>query len=335
MPYNKPFREPAELIEELRGLGMGVPDEEVALQFLRRVGYYRSGGYRYVFREKLPAAERDARTRTFRKPTYVVGSSLTDVERIERFDAKLREVCQAGLADFELRARAAIAHALARHDVFGHTNTNHLDLDEARKTTGRDSKTKFEVWEETYLEAIRASSSEDFVAHLLVKYGHPLPIWATVDVLSFGSLPYLYDLMRRDDRLEVSRSFGVAQDNKFGAWLRSMVDFRNYCAHGARLFNRHFKRDVRVVSGAIDTALLGHVTNREFSVSDTPSSRTYVNAALLAYMLRKHSSGSSWHLTFKTQMRKFPEIEVGDRRLISPESDMGFPDDWERLGLWN
>ncbi|MEX0159544.1 MULTISPECIES: Abi family protein [unclassified Microbacterium] len=332
MPYSKPFRELSDLVLELEALGMAVPDKADAESFLRKVGYYRSGGYRYVLREFLPQALRDPAARTFRAERYLPGSTFAHVQELEKFDSKLREVCLAGLWDFEMRVRAALAHALARRDVFAHTDVRHLDRSEALKTTGR--YTKFEAWEETYRSAIRNSAQEDFVAHLLVKYGHPLPIWAVVDVLSFGSLPYLYEIAQRADRLEVAKTFGVSQDKQFGAWLRAMVDFRNYCAHGARLFNRHFKREARVVPGAIDLYFLGHLTDPHFSPSERPLSRLYVNAALLAYFLRKHSSGSTWYLSFRTQIRKLPAIQIGSEQLVQPTANMGFPLRWEQLDLW-
>ncbi|MGS0562093.1 Abi family protein [Microbacterium aurugineum] len=332
MPYSKPFRELKDLVLELELLGMAVPDKSDAESFLRKVGYYRSGGYRYVLREFLPQDDRDPKSRTFRKDTYLAGSSFLHVQQLEKFDSKLREVCLAGLWDFEMRVRAALAHALARRDVFAHTDIRHLDPLEAAKTAG--GQTKFAAWEKTYKSAIDDSAQEDFIAHLLVKYGHPLPIWAVVDVLSFGSLPYLYEISQRADRLEVANAFGVTQDRQFGAWLRSMVDFRNYCAHGSRLFNRHFKRDVRVVPGAIDRTLLGHLTSPGYSPSERPLSRLYVYAALLAYFLRSHPSESSWHLTFRTQIRKLPEIRIGTDLLVKPEANMGFPPSWEQRDLW-
>lgn len=333
MPYSKPFRELKDLVLELETLGMAVPAKSEAESFLRKVGYYRSGGYRYVLRELLPEGERDPASRTFRKETYLAGSSFSHVQELEKFDSRLREVCLAGLWDFEMRVRAALAHVLARRDVFAHTDVQHLDQSEALKTSG--GQTKFEAWERTFKSAIRDSAQEDFVAHLLVKYGHPLPIWAVVDVLSFGSLPYLYDIAQRSDRLEVANAFGVTQDRLFGAWLRSMVDFRNYCAHGSRLFNRHFKRDVRIVPGAIDLSLLGHLTVPDYSPSERPLSRLYVNAALLAYLLRKHESGSGWHLSFRTQIRKLPVIQLGPEPLVQPASNMGFPLGWDAMDLWS
>ena len=53
-------------------------------------------------------------------------------------------------------------------------------------------------------------------------------------------------------------------------------------------------------------------------------------------MLRSHSSGSNWHLTFKTQIKKLDiKLQAPDgTELLSPNVSMGFPADWLDLDLW-
>lgn len=64
--------------------------------------------------------------------------------------------------------------------------------------------------------------------------------------------------------------------------------------------------------------------------------RLYIYAAVLAFMLRSHTSGTNWHLTFKTQIRKLDiKLQAPDgSELISPDVSMGFPARWSDLDLW-
>lgn len=55
MEYTKEFKERDELLQQLEERGLAVPDRGAALNFLTRVGYFRSGAYTYVFRRLLPA----------------------------------------------------------------------------------------------------------------------------------------------------------------------------------------------------------------------------------------------------------------------------------------
>lgn len=163
-----------------------------------------------------------------------------------------------------------------------------------------------------------------------------VPIWAVTEVLSFGNLPYLYELIQAPDARTVARMFGFAHPSRFGAVLRMMVDFRNACAHGSRLFNRAFKRSLSLGPHDTDGEFLTHLLEPRFTITPKSHQRLYIYSAVLAFMLRSHRSGTNWHLTFKTQIRKLDvKLQAPDgSELISPSLSMGFPLDWSDLSLW-
>lgn len=336
MEYTKEFRERDELLQQLEVRGLAIPDRAEALNFLTRVGYFRSGAYRYVFRRLLPADKIDARLHQYRSDDYIAGASIEHVMKLEAFDFKLARVCQEGLLEFEVRLRAAMAHTLASKNVGAHASKEFLDAHSCDRAIG--DHTKFEAWTKTWREAVSSGAKgEDFIEHHLLKYPEQdVPIWAVTEVLSFGSLPYLFDLMQTPDARAVARMFGFAHPSRFGAVLRQMVDFRNACAHGSRLFNRAFKRSLSLREHDTEGVLLAHLLEPGFTVTPKPHQRLYIYAAVLAFMLRSHTSATNWHLTFKTQIRK---LDIGLQApdgsdLISPDLSMGFPDKWSDLNLW-
>ncbi|GGF21907.1 Abi family protein [Subtercola lobariae] len=336
MLYTKLFTEREDLLDQLEDRGLAVPDRAEALAFLTRVGYFRSGAYRYVFRLLLPPAEVSVKPRQYRSDNYISGASFSHVSTLESFDSKLTRICLEGLLDCEIRLRAAIAHTLAARNVAAHAYAECLDDQKCRQFRG--ATTKFEAWLQTCDEAIRsAAEDEDFITHHLLKYPEqPVPIWAVTEVLSFGKLPYLFELMKTEDAREVARQFGFIHPRAFGAVLRMMVDFRNVCAHGSRLFNRAFKRSLAIKMHETAGDLLEHLTVFDFTETPKPQQRLYIYAAVLGFMLRSHSAGSTWHLTFKTQIRKF-DIDVlapDGALLLTPAVSMGFPRDWQELPLW-
>lgn len=335
MPALKPFQEVPQLVASLKLRGLLISDANAAATYLRKVGYFRSGGYRYVFRQMLPPEQQSVRMREFRSDMYEPGATLQAVRDLEEFDSKLRHTLLLGLSDFEVRLRAALAHVLARRDVLAHASTANLDPTECSATVVGGG-TKFEAWTDTYKSAIHEARDEDFIAHQLIKYNGVVPVWAVVEVLSFGSLPYLFELMTIDDRREVAGLFGVKQENKFAAWVRAMCDLRNYCAHGTRVFNRVMKRAVAVVPSAVTPGYLDDLTQKTFSESTDPHSRIYAVSALLAYMLRMHSAGTNWHNTFKSCLGRLPVIHLGSGsdQLVTLEGNMGFPSNWKTLPLW-
>ncbi|WP_100814733.1 Abi family protein [Microbacterium lacus] len=336
MEYTKDFKERDELLNQLVERGLEVPDPQAALQFLTRVGYFLSGAYRYVLRELLPPEQINPKLRQFRSDRYVVGASFGHVVQLEAFDFKLARVCLEGLLDFEVRVRAAIAHTLAARDISAHTRVDCLD----ERMCSRPAKngTKFEAWMKTCDDAITAAAEdEDFIAHHLLKYPEqPVPIWALTEALSFGKLPFLFELMKTEDAREVARSFGFEHPRPFGAVLRMMVDLRNTCAHGSRLFNRAFKRSLSLRVHETKGDLLDHVVGEDFTTSPKPQQRVYIYAAVLAFMLRSHTAGTNWRMTFKTQAKKLDiTLHAPDGMLlVSRERNMGFPAGWEQLELW-
>lgn len=336
MEYTKEFKERDELLRQLEARGLAVPDRAEAINFLTRVGYFRSGAYRYVFRQLLPRDEVNERQRQYRGDNYIPGASFDHVMKLEAFDFKLARVCLEGLLDFEVRLRAAMAHTLAAKNVAAHLSKDCLDRRICDQPSG--GGTKFEAWEETCRDAVRSGAEdEDFIAHHLLKYPQqPIPIWAVTEVLSFGKLPFLYDLMQTQDAREVAQMFGFVHPRAFGAVLRMMVDFRNVCAHGSRLFNRAFKRALSIKAHETRGGLLDHLLERDFTETPKPHQRLYIYAAVLGFMLRSHTSGSSWCLTFKTQIKKLEiHLQAPDgSELISPGVSMGFPLDWKNLDLW-
>lgn len=336
MEYTKEFKERDELLRQLEANGLAIPDAAAALSFLTRVGYFRSGAYRYVFRQLLPSDQVDEHLRQYRQDQYIPGASIEHVMKLEAFDFKLSRVCLEGLLDFEVRLRAAIAHTLAVKDVAAHSLIQCLDAEACMKPSGE--QTKFDAWMETCRESVRTGAGdEDFIAHHLLKYpDQPVPIWALTEVLSFGKLPYLFELMQSQDAREVARMFGFAHPRRFGAVLRMMVDFRNNCAHGSRLYNRAFKRALSIRAHETEGSLLAHLMVPDFTPAPKPHQRLYVYAAALAFMLVSHPSGSNWNMTFKTQIKKLDiKLQAPDGSiLISPEVSMGFPRNWLDLDLW-
>lgn len=336
MKYTKEFTERGDLLDELAERGLEIPDRRAAMLFLIRVGYFRSGAYRYVLRELLPSERIDPKLREFRSDQYVPGASFEHVEHLEAFDFKLARVCIEGLLDFEVRLRAAIAHTLAARDVTAHARPDCLD--EGMCSRAAKDGTKFDAWMQTCAAAIAAAAEdEDFITHHLLKYPEqPLPTWAVTEALSFGKLPFLFELMKTEDARTVARTFGFEHPRPFGAVLRMMVDFRNTCAHGSRLYNRVFKRALSLKPHETHGNFLDHVVGSTFTQTPKPQQRLYIYAAVLAFMLRAHPSGSTWHQTFKTQAKKL-DIRLIARNgdpVVSRELSLGFPAAWEAQPLW-
>ncbi len=311
---------------------MEVSDRKDAETQLRRIGYFRLGAYLYPFRQLLSPESVRETSYQYRSENFVPGSNFKQVLELYRFDSALRKVCLEGLQELEISLRAAMSHVLSGQSVFAHLDKNHLDSNFSKQIDPATQKTNFYLWTETYEKARKDSKDEDFVAHHLIKYGNDLPLWMTVEIVTFGGLVRLFNLMKDTDKTAVAKYFGITDGRRMHKWLLAFNGLRNVCAHHHRLWNRQLTYELRIPSQIVDSSLqhLAQMGN---------SKKIYHAVALLAYLLRKRDCGTQWNLTFKTQMRKFPKDLIKPLPEGSPFADlqknMGFPKDWEGLDIWN
>lgn len=332
--YDKPHLTYEEQLEKLLSRGLGCADEAAALNTLRAVGYYRLSAYVYPFRELLtPGAPRSSPVH-YRAETMRYGASFEQVAALWRFDRKLRLTCLDAIETVEIGMRTKIAHVLGKRDPFGHVTRESLDGQRCsappvgkRKADPAGPVDIFEQWVEKYESLAHPARNEDYVKHNLAKYGEPLPVWIAVEFLDLGALVRLYHLMERADQNTIAKEVGVAGGPLLGHWLRDLNYLRNVCAHHSRLWNR----TLTMKPGKFNPAQVHEPLRHAAQASDESRKKVYVLLAELAYLVRHIDTTSRWPQSgLRTVVRKFP----GDG-LLSPEKDMGFPDGWEDLDLWN
>lgn len=84
----KPWQSFSEQLQVLINRGLQVEDEEAALRYLARIGYYRLSGHWYPLR-RIDKAASEREKRPVRLDQLVEGSRFEDVVGLYIFDAKL------------------------------------------------------------------------------------------------------------------------------------------------------------------------------------------------------------------------------------------------------
>lgn len=167
---------------------------------------------------------------------------------------------------------------------------------------------------------ILTRDDDDFVIHHLGTCSDPVPVWTALEYVSFGNLPHLLDLMRKDDLQKIAKDLGVKREVKFITWVRAIAYLRNKCAHNARIFNRRFKYSIKVTQGDLDSSQLRSSVN-------LTSNKIYLVSAVLAYMLKNHNVSIDWARTFLKAANSLLDIKLSEsgEPYFSLEGDMGFP----------
>lgn len=321
----KAFSNYNQLLAKMQERGMELGERDAALNALKRIGYYRLSGYSYPYRA-VSLSEGDEHTTLLEE--FVEGTTLQEILSLYRFDERLRAVLLEGLQIVETALGAFVAHALGKKDPLAHLDASHLNSTACSRPGRSPGSTAYEDWLRRYADLTPGSDREEYVKHHEQNYDGKIPIWAAVQFLDFGSLTWLFDFLRLDERNSVASQMGLKKKapDLLHSWLLAVGALRNHCAHGNRVWNRTVYRP----PGRLSPDSVGEQLHHLHDLEEAKLNRLYPLAALIAYMVITVSPSSDWPSTFKTQIKK---LEKQTR--FRPEHAMGFPEAWEKESLWN
>lgn len=206
--------------------GMIIDDKLEAKNALSTIGYYRLRGYCFGAYDN-------------ERKQYKEGTKFSDVLRLYEFDMSLSHIVFSMTSSIEVSLRAHLNESLLIHN-------DALVLQDASIF---DDKTMF--WKNESTIANEISRSKDvFINHNYVSHDGQVPIWAAVEVISFGTLSKIIKNLKtgQDSSLSALTDFYKFESlngcmvkpskNMLSSWIHSVVVIRNICAHNGRIYNR-------------------------------------------------------------------------------------------------
>jgi abortive infection bacteriophage resistance protein len=215
--YNKTPSTIKQQIALLRERGCEVSDTEYAENCLTNINYYRLAHYFAPFKEG-------------NKGRYKKGTTFEDGMRLYEFDRHLRRLIMTFLEEIEIYFRAVVSnfHAM-KYGALGYLNGSTYDA--------RHNHASLLSRIERLMEL---NESEDFVRHHKNKYGGVMPVWAAMELFSFGNITYFYIDMKEADQKELSAKYFDMNYRMVEDHLLCLSDLRNACAHYSRLYKNPF-----------------------------------------------------------------------------------------------
>ena len=203
-----------EQVENLKAIGLIVEDEEYAKDILNDISYFRL----------IKAYSLNLKSKN---GNYEEQVTFEQIVELYLFNAKFRQLIFPEIEKIEINVRCRIAnHFAEQYGVLGYL--------EAKNFVNPDYHQAFL---DDIEEEIRRNSKAPFVKNFRDNYeGGKLPIYALVEVFSFGTLSKFYKNMKNPDKKAVSKTFGVGY-TYLESWLESISYVRNICAHYGRLYN--------------------------------------------------------------------------------------------------
>jgi abortive infection bacteriophage resistance protein len=170
--YSKPPLNIPDQLEQLRDRGLLVRSDDLALNALELIGYYRLSAYWLFFEE--PPAPGETRSHRF-KP----GSSFEQVIELYNKDRLIRLLVIDAIERIEIAARSAWVQELSMK----HGPHCYLDPQLFRSDFDHEKQIR-------QLRDQLQQSNETFVIHYQQTYSEPElpPIWAMTELISLGAL---------------------------------------------------------------------------------------------------------------------------------------------------
>jgi abortive infection bacteriophage resistance protein len=183
--------------------------------------------------------------------------------------------------------------------VLGYADSNNFSNSEYHKTFLADIE-----------EEIIRNSKAPFVRNFRENYkGGQLPIYALVEVFSFGTLSKFFKNMKNPDKKAVAKTFGIGY-TYLESWLESISYVRNICAHYGRLYNAKLSK----------TPLL----YKEYSEAGIGNNRMFGILLCMKHILKNDSHWNLYVQDIETLIDKYEKVDI---------KTMGFPKNWKELLL--
>lgn len=274
-----------EQIENLKNIGLIVDDEEYAKKILNDISYFR-----LIKAYSLNLKHRNGR--------YNENVTFEQIVELYLFNANFRQLIFLEIEKVEINVRCRISNYFAeQYGVLGYLESDKFVNPEYHKSFLED-----------ITEEIRRNSKAPFVKNFRENYeGGDLPIYALVEVFSFGTLSKFYKNMNNQDKKAVAKSFGIGY-TYFESWLESISYVRNICAHYGRLYNAKLSK----------TPIL----YKEYSQVGIGNNRIFGVLLCLKHLLKNDVHWRSFVDKIELLFEKYESVNI---------STMGFPETWKEL----
>lgn len=224
--YPKQIFTIAQQVQSYIDAGMTITSRGDVEKALKSIGFYRLRGYSFHLYDNATKK-------------YVPGTKFDDILKLYQFDRELSVLIFSMIAKIEVALRVRLVESLLVHG-------DALILQDS--SIFKDKKM---YWQNMSTVASEIARSNDvFIKHNFDRHEGEVPVWAIVEVLSFGTLSKIiknlktgigsaYSILAANYRYTSKKGNLVNPSQKmFASWVQGISVLRNMCAHNSRIYNR-------------------------------------------------------------------------------------------------
>ena len=270
-----------EQIQNLCSLGLIIEDIEYAKIFLNDVSYFRLiKAYSLGLKPK--------------NDCYYPGITFSQIIQLYKFNCNLRHLLFEMIERVEVNLRCRISNYFShKYGVLGYENPDFFN--------NREYHASFllEISNE-----INRNNKSPFVLNFRENYKDGmLPMYALIELFSFGMLSKFYKNMKSEDKKKIASSYGISY-KYLESWIESISYVRNICAHYGRLYNAKLPKSPKLFKEHTNVTC----NYRIFSV-----------ILCISLLVPHDEHWSDFTNQLERLINKYPTVEI---------SRLGFPTNW-------
>ncbi|MGN0594826.1 MAG: Abi family protein [Hominimerdicola sp.] len=203
-----------EQVNNLKSLGLIINDESYAKKFLNDVSYFRLiKAYSLGLKSK--------------NSNYFSDITFDHIVELYLFNANFRQLLFAQIERVEVNLRCRIANYFSStYGVLSYESADNFANPEYHKEFLSDINAELD-----------RNSKSPFVRNFHENYiDGKLPLYALIELFSFGTLSKFFKNMKNQDKKAVALTYGVGY-TYLESWFEHIAFVRNICAHYGRLYN--------------------------------------------------------------------------------------------------
>jgi abortive infection bacteriophage resistance protein len=213
----KPPKTYKEQVEIYKSRNLYIEDSELAEKVLQRINYYRLTAYGLTLKDPI------------NKDQYMSGSSFSKILSLYEFDRRLRLLLLGVLETIEIAFRTHISYEMAhKFGPLGYKNKEHFINEKFHQDFLNEMETLIK----------KSRKGELFIEHHFRNYEGNIPIWAVIEVTSFGVISKLFRNVNEEVKKHLAKTYYHIPYLYLESWLQSLSNVRNVCAHYGRLYNK-------------------------------------------------------------------------------------------------
>ena len=267
-------------IEHLQQRKMTFKNIPYAEKTLKQTNYYRLSGYWHYFKKE-------------NSEEFQEDITFEHILSLKQFDDNLRKHLLQGLQKIEISFKTIFAHYLSIN--CGNTHP-HLD-----NTIFLD-KDKYKQQYQHLGKSIKRNEREEYIKHFADKYEEEMPpIWACVELMTFGEIIQWYDNLQLRYQKLISQQYNLGA-KVLGSFMLNLSIARNKCTH----YHRIWKKDTFTLAVKYEKIKNDHELKEHLLPS---SKKPYNTIVLIDYFLRQQDIQHDWLQALNQLLKDFPCID--------------------------